>query len=60
MVKLSMAKRKVPAYAKNASAGKLAPLLAARAIENQFGTGGSQRSIYPLKSAFQDVGGRFA
>jgi len=43
MLKLNSAKCKVPAFALRAPAGKLAPLLAARAIADQFDTGGSQR-----------------
>ena len=38
-----LARCKVPVYAEKASAGKLAPLLAAQAMAYQFDAGGSQR-----------------
>jgi hypothetical protein len=40
-----LAKCKVPDFAKDATSGKLAPLLATEAIEHQFDIGGSQRRV---------------
>lgn len=40
MLKLSLAKCEVPAFALRAPAGKLAPFLAAKAMKDQFDIGG--------------------